>query len=476
MLRTVILFCLLTVSWPLPVAAQPTEISAEVRARQIFDEAMKLYNTGQYRQAIAKLIAAQAMNEHKNHLYRLSRCHQALGEMRLAFEYSQKYIRQLPVAKQPGTLRQAEKRLRWDPLCKLSIFSVPSGAAVFVGGKLRGTTPAGRALVLSLPGGTSKIEVRKEGFKSGLWAPSLQFGEPRSKAFLLHEHRGTLRVKSNISGTGISLAGYGLGESLYPDGTNTTASIGVAPLWREMSSGRHLIQADAAGYVPKRRWVTLAPGETKEVQFVFKPGDKIPSTPNPTPSPSANKIFFDVLFGPAHVDYGDPVLATGWNLELSGGGGYLWRLGSWGLYARGSLHYAPSQDLSNGASSGAFIMALAGGGGRLYPRPWLWLDVSAALGLSVLVGVNEESMFFALPHPNPKPGGDLYLTPDSYTGGGFESLAFRSRIGVGFTLRRGATVALYPFALDYCTRNRHFRDSMTKILRYNIAVAVGGQL
>ena len=475
--RLALQLCLLLALWSSPVAAQQAE-SAGDRARRVYDQGMKLYLAGQYRQAIRKFEAARAIKEHENHLYHLSRCYQKLGRLRTAYEYSREYILRLPVDKRPRTLRQAEKRLRWDPPCQVSISSVPASASVFVDGKLLGETPEGRSLVLSLPGGRPKVELRLAGYKTGLWAPTLQFGEPRSRAFHLPGLRATLRVKSNVSGTRISLMRRGDGEGgQSPVAAGTSTKMGVAPLWRELRAGRHLVQAEAAGYMPKREWVVLAPGETRDILFEFLPGDRLPPALRPMAAPSStNTLFFDVAMGPALTEYGGTVAPAGWSVELGASGGYIWRLGSWGLYARGSVHYSPAKDLADGASSGAYVMGLAGGGGRYYIRPWLWLDGGAFLGLSVLVGASAESMLFVRSNTDPNlKAGEEYEFPTGHDGAGYESLALRGRIGLGFAVGAGITVAVYPAAMDYCTRNTHFHPSVTGILRYNAAVAVGWQ-
>jgi len=478
MSRLVVLLVLLAVALSAPAAAQPAKATAHDRARKLYDEAMELYRAEQYRQAINRLAAAQVLRDHENHLYHLSRCYQKLGQMRQAYDYSRKYVRHLPAARQQGTLRLAEKKLRWDPLCKVSISSAPSGATVLVDGKPRGET-GGKALVLSLRGGERKVEVRLDGYSSDQWAPTLEFGEPRSRRFDLQARRATLRVRSNVPGARISLVGFGQA----PDGTEKTEHLGVAPLQRQLMAGHHLVQADAAGYKPTRKWVTLPPGKTTELLFTFEANHKVPAPPAEAPSPAAgDSVFFDVLFGPANVDYGDDAkVPAGWSVELSAGGGYLWRLGRWGLYTRGSLHYAPSMDLVNSASSGAFVMGLAGGGGRYYLRRWLWIDGSASLGLSLLVGASRESALFGrkwsrAPDQNDEDPPTYEEKPIVHKGVGFGSLALRGRVGVGLTMGPGITVAAYPFALDFCTRHSDFRDGVSGILRYNVALAVGWQL
>lgn len=441
--------------WCPPGAAQVNGQDAAVQALTIYKDGLELYRAGKTTQALARFLAAQAKSDHRNHLHFISRCHKDLRQLRKAHEYFIKYVQHLPAANQPVQLQQAEQKLRREPLCAVSIWSNPAGATVLVDGKQRGITPKSSGLVLLLPGGKPKIELRLEGHQGGHWAPNLEYGEPQEKRLSLRPWPAILRISSGVPGTRIWLSGK---------------SMGVAPLQRELPAGRHLVQARADGYQARSQWLTLAPGETRDLRLELQPN----SRPAPAVSP-ANEVFFDLAFGPAQLDYGDPDLPAGWTVQLSASGGYVWRLGSWGLYARGSLHYTAALDLANGDSSGAYIMGLAGGGGRLYIRPSLWVDAGLSVGVSVLVGVSKESMLFGRIQQNPKAGQPLFELPGDHEGLGYASLAINARTGLGFVVGPGITVALYPFTVDLCLPNEHFRYSVEVILRYNVAVAVGWQ-
>lgn len=433
-------------------AAQPADPDAATRALRIHMHGLKLYKDGKVQQALARFRAAQAVSDNRHHLYFISRCHKDLGQLRLAHEAYEQYVRHLPAPQQPQQRRTAAQKLRVEPRCRVSVSSKPGGARVLVQGVERGETPGRGALVLELPGGKPQIEVRLAGHQSGHWAPSLEYGEPRQQTFDLRPLPATLEVVSAVPGTRVWISGKAVGQ---------------APLKRELPPGRHLVQAEAAGYRVTSRWVALAPGEARELRLALEARAASPPPPPPA-APPDNSLFLDGALGPSYLTYRDELLPAGWSYELSVGAGYLWRAGSWGWYARGSAHYTPARDLADGASSGAHVMALAGGGGRYYPRPWLWIDAGAAVGISVLVGASEESMLFAQGEPP-------YTMPTEHNGAGYESLALTTRLGAGITVGPGITVAVYPVALGIIRRNQHFERGGAYFLSYNVAVAVGWQ-
>ena len=364
-------------------AAQPADPLAAARALRIHMLGLKLYRDGKVQQALERFRAAQAISDDRHHLYFISRCHKDLGQLRQAHVAYKLYVRHLPAARQPVELQVAQRKLRLEPRCKLSIRSAPGGATVLVDGEVRGKTPAAGPLALELPGGKPRIELRLAGHERVQWTPALEYGEPRQRTFSLSPLPATLQIESAVPGARVWLSGK---------------AVGLAPLRRELPPGRHLVQAEAPGHRVFNRWVALAPGETSTLRLELA-ARAAPPPPPPAASPAANLLFLDVALGPSYLTYQDELVPAGWSYALSAGGGYIWRAGRWGWYVRGSVHYTPARDLADGSSSAAHVMGLAGGGGRLYLRPWIWLDAGASVGISVLVGASRESMLFAREQP-----------------------------------------------------------------------------
>lgn len=456
------LLCICLQLWCAPALAQNE--AAMRRSLKLYREGVKSYQGGDYRRAIQQLTAAQQHYGHKNNLYYLSLCHMELRAFRRSYQLYLQHLQLLPAVQRAQKHRRAEQKLRRDPPCEVLVSSTPPGATVTVDDKPAGVTLAGRPLKLILGGGQHRLAVHLPGHDSEYWAALLEFGEQQQRHFRLTPHKATLRITSKVPHTRIRLGDL---------------ELGTAPLWRAVPPGRFQLVARAAGHQPTRQLVTLAPGKTHTLHLELSRRDTTaaasqPATPAPRSSP--NRLFFNLQLGPATVDYGDPEFTVDVTVEFGVDVGYMWRRGRWGLQLLGSLYYAPSHDLVNGGSSGGFMMVLAGGGARLYATRRLWIEAGVSMGLSVLLGANQESLFFAQPLSDPRTDGPRFRTPSEFVGGiGFESFAVRPRAGVGYVLGSGFTVAVYPFALDFCMPHSQFRDSVSGILRYNATLAVGWQ-
>lgn len=147
-----------------PAWSQRTEVSEQSKkqAASQFERGEKLYNTGQFAEAIRAFSQANQLAPHHRSLFNIARCYENLGDMAKALEFYTEALA-APGIDPPSQadIQQRIKRLRSRPV-KVFVSSRPSGARVTVDGRAeaeQGQTP----LVLSLPPGEHLLLLRMEG-------------------------------------------------------------------------------------------------------------------------------------------------------------------------------------------------------------------------------------------------------------------------------------------------------------------------
>jgi len=182
--------------------------------------------------------------------------------------------------------------------------------------------------------------------------------------------------------------------------------------------------------------------------------------PEPEVEGRGSGPFVGLLAGPAWTDYGDPDLSVGVAVEAGLDGGYVFRnlAGQrWlGVQVHGTLLWTPVND-SGADEMSHFISLLAGVGARL--SFWqMWTDIRVSVGAAILTGASEKSFFFS---------------GASEVSGAFANVTVRAAAGLGWTFYKGLFVAVYPVAIDYTPRFSDFNESISKVFRYQLAVAAG---
>ncbi|MCS6798533.1 MAG: PEGA domain-containing protein [Myxococcota bacterium] len=145
---------------------------------------------------------------------------------------------------------------------ELIVASDVSGAAVFVDGEPRGTTPA---VIDGLSAGEHRVEIRAEGLPPFSQIVRIEAGRRATLNPTLRPSRpagGTLRVLVNVPGAIVSLDGEPIGES---------------PAVREnVPPGEHIVEASADGYQTAQQTVTIEPGAQRVVSLRLEPEQRPP--------------------------------------------------------------------------------------------------------------------------------------------------------------------------------------------------------
>ncbi len=277
-----------------------------------------------------------------------------------------------------------------------------------------------------------------------------------------------LSVASVPGGATVKLDGKPVGET-PGDGTQ---------LKLEVPGGRHVVSVERAGHQPASREVTAEFGEPQALSFALKvsaPASKpvVEPTPAPTPPPAAppepvgqpvkadnpNGVFLFFFGGPYWAQYGNDnltvITSPVFGLRL----GYLWRWTHIGLHLDASTTLQPRAEADHDNVS--YILSFMGGGGlRYYLLDKLWVGGRLSLGISTLHGASIGSLLF-------KP---LQEVENAFSG-----FLLRPEVVLGWTVWRGLTLTLVPFALDYTPRHSQYNETIKHLIRIQVALGVGWQ-
>ncbi len=148
-----------------PAATDAKEAKARADAKKHFQKAKTLYRQARYREAIAELEAAYALNPQGVIHFNIAQSYEKLGDIANALKSYDRYLREVPDADDKATVQVAmknlEKRLAEKGLQQLRVYSEPTGGVVLVDGERKGVTP----FAAELPLGKHKVAVEVEGYQ-----------------------------------------------------------------------------------------------------------------------------------------------------------------------------------------------------------------------------------------------------------------------------------------------------------------------
>ena len=259
---------------------------------------------------------------------------------------------------------------------------------------------------------------------------------------------------------------------------------GGASLKLEVTGGVHQLSVDLVGHQPASRRVTAEFGEPQALSFVLrpaasgvKPGPGPVVKPGPAPGPatrpapspapasqparpeSLNRVFLFFFGGPYWAQYGNDNLSVVTSPVFALRLGYLWRWTRVGLHLDASTTIQPRAEADNDDIS--WIVSFMGGGGlRYYVLDKVWVGPRVSLGVSTLHGLTSAS---------------LLVPYKKVVEGAFSGFLFRPEVVLGWTVWRGLTLTLVPFALDYTPRNNFYDQGIKHLIRFQVALGLGWQ-
>jgi hypothetical protein len=150
---------------PAPRSPWGARDDVDVRAKDAFAGAKKLFSQRRYAEAIVKFQEAYAFVAHPVILYNIGKCHERMNETALALRNYREYVRlDSKVAGDPVVrteISNAERRLREKGLQQLVIYVEPSSARITVDGHPLPQSPA----YVELNAGTHIVTASAPGFE-----------------------------------------------------------------------------------------------------------------------------------------------------------------------------------------------------------------------------------------------------------------------------------------------------------------------
>jgi hypothetical protein len=227
-----------------------------------------------------------------------------------------------------------------------------------------------------------------------------------------------------------------------------------------LRAGEHLIGVKLAGHRPASRAVTAQFGEPMGLHLRLRPRTK--KRPPRAPARPGRRIraFVGLLAGVAATDFSDDSLEVNpaFVLDLEGGAMFF-RRGRFGLTGSASLSYSGFRD-DVVDDSAAFLNLVFNLGGRIFLGSRFWFELRFGLGPSILVGAEADNFLL-----------QRYYDQQTFTG-----LVARPALCAFWSIRRGVTLHLRLFALDYSPRLGGFAKlapSITSIKRFTFGLGLG---
>lgn len=472
-LLIILLLCMaMALSLETPLMAQGKQPTAAARRQSahLFKQGMKLFGKQRYYRAIKKFERAHELHARPNRLYNMGEAYRRLGKRRESHAYYSRFAESMKPDKRIAFLEKLET-LRTEVPCDLSMATNPGGARVAIDGKASGKTPAdGSPLKVRVPGGSHEIRVQLKGHEVASWKVMAEFGEPQALNLTLKvlPRPTRLVVECNVPGAAVLLDG------------KPWASAGSVPMERALSSGEHTVRIHKEGYTDLERTLTLQPGQTERLVANLQPvpppvtapaasaPDDKPDSPASQPKvkpgesekPPGSGLFVMAMMGPAWADY-DRDVDVGVGLQFGARAGWLWRRGRIGLHLDATALFYQVDDQSPGGQAAWFITFLGGVGARFYFWQDLWAGLRFGAGVTTLQGAALTS--------------GLFFGDAAVVDGAFAMLALRPEVTAGWTLGKGLSVYLTPFALDYSPAHEKL-TGVGHIMRFHVGMGAGWQM
>jgi tetratricopeptide (TPR) repeat protein len=229
-------------AWAAPPAPSPT---ATKKAKELFGAGQKLYQQGQYAEAIARFEEAYSAKPHPVIYFNIGRCYEELGRTGEALKAYKTYLRLSPEAKDRNQVAESianlERKLREKGLQQLTVVAEPAGAAIEIDGKPLGVSP----LTVDLTTGDHRLAVTLAGYDRIERTITMTLGQASElNVTLVKASELTPPVRSDTP-----VAGSSTGPSVTPTTTSQPAA-----------GGEIRTEPLAPKPKPKRLWTYVAGG------------------------------------------------------------------------------------------------------------------------------------------------------------------------------------------------------------------------
>lgn len=229
---------------PVARAAAPTPADLAT-AKKLFQQGLKLYNEGSYREALAAFLRANETSPRASIQRNIAQCHRDLKDFAAAYDAYQALL-----GKYGSTMGAADQRAVQRAIDELGLLTgavrvlvTEPGAAVTVDGKDAGTTPLAAPLRLSL--GAHQVVVTKAGYEPLQKSVQLSGGD---------EARVEGPLSPEITTGHLVVTAGGAKVEVFVDGND----VGPAPWEGDVKPGSHVVEGRGDGRAIAARTVDVA--------------------------------------------------------------------------------------------------------------------------------------------------------------------------------------------------------------------------
>ena len=259
-----LVLCLVAATVTSAHAAGPSALELQ---REHFRRAQAAYRTGHFKEALAEYEAALKAKHHPVIVFNIAQCHRQLRHYDKALFFYKLYLSELPRAKNRALVERLIEKMRKlaRDFGRLSVVTTPPGASVFLDnpkGRPLGKSP----LLAKVRGGWHVVYVTLPGYEQEQRVVSVSRGKVAALTLELKQ-----RKSRPLSSSGkVVVRSQPPGAQVRVDDP-TAKPVGVTPVTLDLPVGRHLLFVGKNGYGVARRVVTVASGQTNEVQVVLSP-------------------------------------------------------------------------------------------------------------------------------------------------------------------------------------------------------------
>lgn len=255
--RLVALFAIALAACPvsMPVWAAPPTAADVASAKKLFEQGLKLYNEGSYREALSDFLHANELVPRASIQRNIAQCHRDLREFAEAYDSYQTLL-----SKYGATMSAADKRAvqrAIDELASLTatvkVNVTEPGATVAVDGNTVGTTPLANPLRVNL--GAHTVTVTKAGYETLTKEVKVNGGDTVSVD-------GPLQPEVTTGHLVIDAPSDAKVE-VFVDGTD----VGAAPWEGDVKPGTHVVEARGSDRFSQPKQVDVARKARVEVML-----------------------------------------------------------------------------------------------------------------------------------------------------------------------------------------------------------------
>lgn len=253
--RLVALLAIVLAASPVSVrawAAPPTPADV-TSAKKLFEQGLKLYNEGSYREALSDFLHANELSPRASIQRNIAQCHRDLREFAEAYDAYRTLL-----AKYGATMSAADKRAVQRAIDELALLTATvkvdvsdPGATVAIDGNTVGTTPLASPVRVNL--GTHTVTVAKAGFETLTKEAKVNGGDTVTV-------EGPLQPEVTTGHLVVDAPADAKVE-VYVDGTD----VGAAPWEGDVKPGTHVVEAKGGDRFSQPKQVDVARKERVEV-------------------------------------------------------------------------------------------------------------------------------------------------------------------------------------------------------------------